>query len=188
LANVANHTLVCFHSKNIVRRSDGRLQSTGNLVLTRVDRNVINPTASEGYSGPVYGPPMIHRVSREATFVLDVPAQTGNSKDGGLQASGSTSMYRENFPQLLRTVVATYWPPVVQDENCRYPTANEAYSGPQCTGKFLKAPPLPQAPSAANLEDFPGAPNYNAVVGNQLTILLHLRLQPESPATNGRSR
>src|SRR6202030_4033591 len=36
----ANHTLVCFHSKGARETADGRLQTTGNLVLTRVDRNV----------------------------------------------------------------------------------------------------------------------------------------------------
>ena len=69
--NQANHTLVCFHSKSVERTADGRLQATGDLTITRVDRNVdITPT--EAYSGPVYGPPIIHRVSREATFVFDL--------------------------------------------------------------------------------------------------------------------
>ncbi len=31
LENTSNHTLVCFHSKRIVRTSDGRLQATGEL-------------------------------------------------------------------------------------------------------------------------------------------------------------
>jgi polyisoprenoid-binding protein YceI len=56
LADLSNHTLVCFHSKGAVRTADGRLQTTGNLVLTRVDRNV-DATPSEAYAGPVYGPP-----------------------------------------------------------------------------------------------------------------------------------
>ena len=54
LSNLSNHTLVCFHSKGAARTADGRLQTTGNLILTRVDRNVeANPT--EAYAGPVYG-------------------------------------------------------------------------------------------------------------------------------------
>src|SRR5262249_61009757 len=39
-ASHANSTLMCFHSKGTSPTSDGRLQTTGNLVLTRVDRNV----------------------------------------------------------------------------------------------------------------------------------------------------
>ena len=46
---------------------DGKLQATGELTLTRVDRNVeVNP--NEACVGSVYGPPMTHHVSQEATF------------------------------------------------------------------------------------------------------------------------
>jgi polyisoprenoid-binding protein YceI len=176
LQNPANQTLVCFHSKRVVRTPDGRLQATGELAVTRVDRNV-EATPSEAYAGPVYGPPMIHRVSREETFVFDFPASEGNEqKQSSIQASGSTSMFREDFPQLVRTVVSTYWPPVVQDENCKVPDANEAYSGAQCTGTYLSTAGLPPEPHAAGGEDVGVQQNFNAIVGNQLTILVHLRL------------
>jgi polyisoprenoid-binding protein YceI len=184
LANLSNHTLVCFHSKEVTRRPDGRLQATGTLVLTRVDRNV-EATPSEAYAGPVYGPPMLHRVSHEATFVFDLPAadkngQKSGSRSGDIITYGSTSMFREDFPQLVKTVVSTYWPPVVQDENCQVPSAGEDYHGSQCTGTFLKTPALPEPPHAANGEDVGTRENFNAVVGNHLTILVHLSLLPNS--------
>jgi polyisoprenoid-binding protein YceI len=174
----ANNTLVCFHSKGARQTADGRLQTTGNLTLTRVDRNV-DLTPNEGYAGPVYGPPMIHRVTREATFVFDPPTAAG----GAFQTSGSTKVIREDFPQLLKAVLGTYWPPVVEDKNCKVPAAGEAYSGAECTGTFLMPPTLPEAPHAANQEDYPGPANFNAVVGNQLTIAVHMRLTPN--ATQG---
>ena len=50
LADEANHTLVCFHSKTVERTADGRIRAAGVLTLTRVDRNVqAEPT--EAYSG-----------------------------------------------------------------------------------------------------------------------------------------
>jgi polyisoprenoid-binding protein YceI len=178
LANLSNHTLVCFHSKGAVRTADGRLQTTGNLVLTRVDRNV-DATPSESYAGPTYGPPMIHRVSREATFVFDFPAAGGNGN--GIVASGSTRMFREDYPQLASAVVSTYWPPVVQDKNCQAPAGvGEDYRGSQCTGTLLEAPGLPEAPHAANGEDVGVPQNFNAVVGNRLNILVHLHLLAKS--------
>jgi polyisoprenoid-binding protein YceI len=182
LANLSNHTLVCFHSKGAVRTADGRLQTTGNLILTRVDRNV-DATPGEGYAGPVYGPPMIHRVAHEATFVFDFPAADGKGqKDGGIVASGSTSMFRETYPQLVRAVVSTYWPPVVQDKNCEAQGGvSEDYRGSQCTGTLLMAPGLPEAPNAGNAEDVGAAQNFNAVVGNQLKIQVHLRLMAKAP-------
>jgi polyisoprenoid-binding protein YceI len=181
LADLSNHTLVCFHSKGAVRTADGRLQTTGNLILTRVDRNV-DATPSEAYAGPVYGPPMIHRVSHEVTFVFDLPAADGKGqKDGGMVASGSTRMAREDYPQLVRAVVSTYWPPVVQDKNCQTPAgAGEGYHGSLCTGTLLMAPALPEAPYAGNAEDYPGPANFNALVGNHLNILFHLRLTAKS--------
>ena len=174
--NPANQTLVCFHSKRVVRTPDGRVQATGELAVTRVDRNVeAEPT--EAYSGPVYGPPIIHRVSHEATFVFDLQDAKGNGqKEGGLQASGSTSMFREDFPQLVKTVVSTYWPTVVQEQNCQYPDASEAYSGSQCTGTYLWTAGLPEEPHAAGGEDVGVQQNFNAIVGNHLNILVHLRL------------
>ena len=179
LSGLANQTLMCFHSKKVTRTSDGKLQVTGELVVTRVDRNVeLNP--GEDYSGPAYGPPIIHRVSREATFVFDVSAPDKGQKDAGLQASGSTSVARENFPQLVKAVLATYWPPVVQDRKCENTTGGtEDYRGYQCTGTFMMATGLPPAPVQIG-EDYPGASNYSAVVGNQLTLQLHMRLAPPS--------
>jgi polyisoprenoid-binding protein YceI len=179
LANMANQTMVCFHSKGAVKTSDGRLQTSGNLLLTRVDRNV-EATPDEAYAGPVYGPPMIHRISREAKFVFDFPADSGSNsqKDGGIQASGSTNVVREDFPQLLKSVISTYWPPVVQDEKCQYPAGvSEAYSGSQCTGTYVKTPVLPEAPQTLG-EDFPGPSGFNTVVGEHLTILVHMHLTP----------
>jgi polyisoprenoid-binding protein YceI len=175
LENMSNHTLVCFHSKRVERLPDGRLKTTGDLAVTRVDRNV-DATPSEGYAGPVYGPPMIHRVAREATFIIDLKNDGSGQKDGDLRASGSTSMFREDFPQLVKTVVNTYWPPLVEDEKCQTPDVSEAYSGSQCTGTFMKTAGLPEAPHAANAEDIGVQQNFNSLVGNRLTILLHMRL------------
>ena len=178
LENAANHTLICFHSKKVVRMPDGKLQATGDLVLTRVDRNV-DATPSEAYSGPVYGSPMIHRVSREATFVFDLSPADKGSKGGEIVATSSLSLARENFPQLVRAAVGTYWPPLVEDQKCQAPaTVGEDYRGFECTGTFMDAPGLPPAPYQAR-EDYPVS-NFNAVVGNQLTMVLRLRLAPSA--------
>jgi polyisoprenoid-binding protein YceI len=180
MEDMATHTMICFHSKNVTQSSDGKLQVTGDLVLTRVDRNVeIEPT--EAYSGPTYGPPIVHRVVREATLVFDAPAAAG-SKNGELKMSGSTTVGRENFPQLVKAVLSTYWPPVVQDAKCQNTAApgGEDYRGFQCSGTFMQTTGLPPAPVQIG-EDYPGASNFNAVVGNQITIQLHLHLTQNSP-------
>lgn len=182
LENYANHTLVCFHSKGVYPTTDGKIRTTGYIALTRVDRNVeYNP--GEDYAGPVYGPAQIHRLTRPATFIFDVPAAF-NGQSGELVSSGSTKVVREDFPQLVRAVINTYWPPVVQDENCTQPsTVGEDYSGPKCTGTFLETKGLPEEPRDAGVgEDFPAPSTYSAVVGNNLTIAVHLRLQQRAAA------
>ncbi len=183
LMDPANQTLVCFHSKQVTITADGKLQATGELKLARVDRNVqADPT--EAYSGPVYGPPMVHTVSRQATFIFDLPAADGKGQSGELRMTGSTETNREMFPQLLRAVVNTYWPPLVQDANCQAPTnvGREDYRGGMCSGTVLQAPALPQGPYSGAREDYPGPSDYNAVVGNELSIVLHVRLQPAGSA------
>lgn len=190
LSNLATHTLICFHSKSASRTIDGHLRVAGTLVLTRVDRNVeYNPT--EAFSGPVYGPPIVHRTTTDATFVFSDPkapapgtgVHPADANIAELAIAGSTKVVTEDFPQLFKVLMSTYWPPVVMDENCQ-PSANpsaEDYSGPRCTGTFVDAPSLPAEPSSANIgqEDY-GSTNsgFNKVVGNQVTILVHLHLKP----------
>jgi polyisoprenoid-binding protein YceI len=178
MANRANQTMLCFHSKNVTRTSDGRLQTTGDLILVRVDRNVQIPAASEAYSGPVYGPPMVNRVSHATTLVLDPPTQASGQRDGSIDASASTKVFREDFPQLVKVVVNTYWPPLVQDEDCHVPSPSEGYSGAKCTGTFLKGPSLPEDPGMHIGEDYPGSQNFNAQVGQRLSLTLHMHLTP----------
>lgn len=176
LANLANNTILCFHSKKTALTADGKLQATGELTVTRVDRNV-ELTPNEGYYGPVYGPPIIHRVSREATFVFDLPDGQGKT----LQASASSTVYREQFPALLKTVLSTYWPPVVQDRSCEQQAGlpSQDYSGAKCTGTFLQGPSLPEDPGTHIGEDYPGNnQNFSKEVGKRLDIMVHMRLQP----------
>ncbi len=188
MANQANHTMLCFHSKDVVRTSDGRLQTTGDLMLVRVDRNVEMPAPSEAYNGPIYGPPVTHRSSRQATLVFDLPADGKGQKEGGIEASASTRVFREDFPQLLKAVLNTYWPPLVQDENCRVPAPSEAYSGAKCTGTFLQGPSLPDDPGTHIGEDYPGPQNFNAEVGQRLNLVVHMRLTPgTAPAMTARN-
>jgi polyisoprenoid-binding protein YceI len=179
LANVANQTLVCFHAKGVTRTSDGRLQAVGTMALTRVDRSV-QMDANEAYAGPVYGPPIIHRVTHEVTLVFDPPAAQGSNQKDAMLESASTKVFREDFPQLLKAVTATYWPPVVQDKTCQPVNVGEDYHGIPCTGTMLEAPGFPEPPHAANAEDLGSAvaSDFNAVLGERLNVLVHMRLLP----------
>jgi polyisoprenoid-binding protein YceI len=176
-ANEANNTMICFHSHGAEQTADGRLKTTGDLGLMRVDRNV-QLTANEAYSGPVYGAPIFHHDKRPATFIFDSPAMASKgSNKGNLETSASYKMAREDFPQFFRTVLATEWPALVRDKHCETAAAGEAYAGAECTGSFL-LPSFPLGPAASGGEDYPGPQHFNAIVGEHMTIALHLRLKP----------
>jgi hypothetical protein len=87
---------------------------------------------------------------------------------------------------LVKTVVGTYWPPVIEDEHCQTPSVGEDFSGIQCTGTLIKTPDFP-ASGASPSEDYPGPPNFNIVTGEHLTIAVDLRLAPRGgmQATGG---
>jgi len=182
--NLANHTLVCFHSTSVVRTPDGKLKAAGNLTLTRVDRNV-DAAPGEAYAGPVYGPPMVHRVSQEATFILDLSDQAAKGeKTRGVYASTSAKVFREDFPQLTRAMVSTAWPTLIQDQTCEASAPGEAYSGQKCTGTYL-TPRLPVSPNAGLGEDYSGLQDPNAVTGERVAfqIQMHLTAQGSKETT-----
>ena len=179
----AHHTLVGFHSKRIMRTPDGRLQATGELALTSVDRNVeaeisSSQSMSELHADP---PPVVHRITREVTFLFELPiADASELKGGDVRASGSTTVSREYFPQIVRTAIRTYWPALVLEENCGVPIAHEIYGNAHCTGTFLEPHGFPEAPQAASDKELHGLQNFNAMVGEHLNILVHMRLLPSS--------
>jgi hypothetical protein len=86
---------------------------TGNLVLTRVDR-IADYAPTEAYAGPVYsGPAIIHRVVREASFLvaLSYPRSAENERSREIEASATGAIVREDFPELLEAVLDMNWPP-----------------------------------------------------------------------------
>lgn len=177
LISMANHTLICFSSKSVSAIGEDQLKTDGILTLTRVDRNV-EITSGEGYSGPVYGAPIIHRISREATFVFRVPPVSGS---GDLMLTGSSRVNREDFPQLVKSVLSTYWPPVVEDKKCEVPSGiGDDYAGVKCTGTVVDdGSSMPQSPAASGgREDYPGPANFNSIVGNHVDLRVHLTLKP----------
>lgn len=178
-----HHTLVCFHSRQVMRTPDRRLQATGELALTSVDRNVeAEISGNEGLSEVQADPaPVVHRTAHEVTFILDLPASHEIGTEGGnALASGSIIVSREHFPQMVKTAINTYWPPLVKEENCGGPIAKEAYGSSQCTGTFLEALGLPEAPQATNGKDSHGTQNFNAIIGEHLTIFVHMHLMPKA--------
>jgi hypothetical protein len=117
---------------------------------------------------------VIHRISGEATFVFDLPADT-EQEQGEFVVTASSKVFGEDFPQLVMAVINTDWPPLIQDEDCQLPGPSAAYSGAKCTGTFLRGSSLPEASGAHTGEDYPGPQDFT-IAGGSLNILLRMRL------------
>src|SRR5579864_1439516 len=117
--DATDHTLLTFHSKRILRMSNGELQVIGDLTLTRVERSV---THTKALAGPVYGDPVLHNETREVRLLfpsLTAAVSAASMKRANLQEkgevdlSGSARVGYDEFPALLTTIRATNWPAVV---------------------------------------------------------------------------
>ena len=184
--DATDQTLLTFKSTRILRTEDGKLEVTGDLTLTRVERTAI-ATPTEAYAGPVYGDPVIHNATREITFLFPSVSTAHLPKPltpavqqakGVLEIVGAARVAREEFPELLSAIQDTNWPSVVQNEHCQaaYEGGGEGYSGSVCTGTLIAAT---QADNCENAYEG-GGEGYSGPVctppaGNQTTIILDLK-------------
>jgi polyisoprenoid-binding protein YceI len=184
LPGATDHTLLTFKSTHILSTGNGKLEVIGDLTLTRVKRTIA-ATPSEAHAGPVHGDPVIHKETREITFLFPsvsaaylseplTPAKT--QKKGVLEIVGSARVEREEFPELLGAIKETSWPPIVQNEDCHKPSNLVKDSNrTSCSATPIAATQDNdcQAPASAG-EDY-SRPQCTLAVGNQTTIVLDLK-------------
>jgi hypothetical protein len=97
---------------------------------------------------------------------------------GEMDLSGSARVGYEEFPALLKTIQATNWPAVIENEQCQMPsTVGEDYHGPTCTGTVIAMTHNDSCRmmSAPDAEDYSGSVCTPAA-GNETTIALDLKL------------
>ena len=160
LPGATDYTLLSFKSTHVLSTGNGKLEVIGDLILTRVQRTT-SATPSEAHAGSVHGDPVIHKETREVTFLfpgastayLSGPLSPAKAqKEGVLEIVGSARVKDSNRASSSATPIAA-----TQDNDCQAPaSAGEDYSRPQCT----------------------------LAVGNQTTIVLDLKFLhtvPEQP-------
>ena len=190
--DATDQTLLTFKSTRILRTGNGKLEVTGDLTLTRVERTV-TATPTEAYAGPVYGVPVIHNETHVITFLFPSASAAHLSgpltpavqqKRGVLEIVGAARIDREEFPELLSAIRDTNWPLVVQNEHCQaaYSGGGEGYSGPVCTGTVIAATQADncQATYSGGGEGYSG-PQCTPATGNQTTIVLDLKFLHKVP-------
>ena len=158
----ANSTTIAFRSRTVQLLDQKSVLVRGDLTATYVSQTA-DYDPSKGYSGPVYGPPVIHSVKREVGFVFRTAAPGGqrDARKGSVEWSASSVIAGDLFPELWNAVVTTDWPSFIVAEPCNPPAdTGEEFSVPACTGKLIEpVPPTDthcEMPSSVG-EDFSGA-------------------------------
>ena len=182
-SNVARSTAITFRSKEAKLTRDGKLQVTGDLTLTHLERPFLI-TYSEAYGGAVYGEPEVRSTTREVTFVFDnapaAAAKAGSSRK--LKLAASADIKTEDFPGFFEAVTNANWPVVLDNKICQEPaTIGEEYHGTGCTGTPVVISSRPPA-SVTVSEDYPG-PNFATLrVRDDVKIALTLELNRSASA------
>ena len=158
----ANSATIAFRSRTVQLVDQKSVLVRGDLTATYVSQNA-DYDPSKGYSGPIFGPPVIHSVKREVGFVFRVAPLAGKreAKRGIVEWSASSVIAGDLFPELWNAVVTTDWPAFMVNEQCNPPVdAGEDFSVPACTGKLIE--PMPPTDTHCDMppavgEDFSGA-------------------------------
>ena len=180
----AEYASMKFQSRRSVLTADGKLIVSGDLAVTRVERSV-TADPNEGYSGQQYGAPVAYTRTRAITLVFADPRRF-NTKNGEISFSGTSTVFREDFPQLLDAMTKNAWPSqLVNDETCTGPaTIGEDYHGAECTGTIVASVQNPVVASGTpGAEDFSGSVPSITPNRDKATIALDLRLR-EVPGSN----
>jgi polyisoprenoid-binding protein YceI len=177
---------ISFTSRGSAIRRDGKLEVTGDLSFTHVERSV-TMEPNEAYTGPVYGEPVEVKETREITLVFSDRNRTLPETQGGaMQLPASASVSREDFPSFVDSLAGGAWPKMlVDDEKCATPlTSGEDYSGVACSGNVVAS--IPSREVATGTGGGEGYCGFQATVtpdGRQATIALDLTLQREPVGT-----
>jgi polyisoprenoid-binding protein YceI len=130
-----DYTVIAFKSRRVVPLTADTYRVSGDLTLTYVQR-VASYDPSEGYSGPTYGPAITSSQTQQASFEFRRAGPSGSTASAEWIAS--STIFAEDFPELLTAVSATAWPVFVADEQCAMPAnVGEDFSGPACTGERI---------------------------------------------------
>lgn len=181
--DATDNILLTFKSRRIVARVDGTLKITGDLTLTQVERSVtVDP--NEGYSGPVYGNPVMHISTEEITLsfpnikALESRAPGTETRAGKrtVQVLATTHIAHETFPEVSNAITETNWPPVVANERCQAPSVGEDFDGVVCTGVIIATVQADNCHEPLSIgEDYSGV-ICDSPAGDQTTIVLQLSL------------
>ena len=178
--STATYASMSFSSRRCARTADGKLRVTGELSVTRVERSM-TIDANKAYAGPQYGDPVADTDTRQITMLFTDPRRVA-SDNGTIRFSGSSTVVREDVPELV-DAIATGWPSqLIKDGKCTGPsTIGEDYHGAECTGTVIASLDNPMvATGASGGEGFYGFESVVTPDRGKATIVLDLTLRKVS--------
>ncbi len=190
--DLASYTLFSFQSKSAAALADGRMEFSGTLTMTYVEREV-SMQWSIAYSGPDYGPPKATVITREVKFITGPPSSRGWPEhslavsSSAPQFSALAALSLEDTPKMREMLLSSDWPAVVLDEKCETPrTTWRDYRGVVCTGVPIETS-HPEETVEWNVA-YSGPHPASAPSGDKLEIELHLTLlSPDKAAGSAAS-
>jgi polyisoprenoid-binding protein YceI len=180
-ANLARYTLISFRSTRASALPGGRLDLFGDLTITSVERET-NVDWNTSYSGPQFGPATVDTQTREAAFATERPSSRAWPEhslavsSAAPQFSAVTTLSFEDFPKLRERLLASDWPRVALDEDCRIPPEAATirdYHGVVCTGVPIDTSRPAQVPPWSVAYS---GPDRERASGNRLRIALYIVL------------
>lgn len=181
-AALSHYTIMSFQSKPAVRDQNGKLQLTGDLTVTYVEREA--PAEwNVGYTGPAVIIPVSKRATHNVTFTLDKSDSdiAYGKKVGWMDITGLGKIPLADLPTLRDWLASSMWPMLVEDHSCyipNYSISMREYHGAICTGDLVETKPPKQVPygSVSGL-DYSG-PRYEAPQKiDEVRILLDLKMR-----------
>lgn len=179
-AALSRYTIMTFQSKPAVRDPSGKLQLTGNITVTYVEREAPGDW-NVGYSGAVVIPPVTKSFTREVSFTFEKSASeiAYGRKVGWIEMTGFGKIPLEENPRLRDWLWSSVWPMVVEDRNCympNYSVSMRDYQGAVCTGNVVPTKPPKEAPHSFGV-DYSGARLEAPEKIDEVRILFDLKLR-----------
>jgi polyisoprenoid-binding protein YceI len=181
-AALSRYTVMRFQSKSAVRDQSGKLQLTGDLTVTYVEREAPSDW-NAGYSGPTVIAPVSKSATRKVTFTFDKSASdiAYGQKVGWMEITGLGTIPLEGLPALRDWLWSSVWPMLVEDRSCympNYSISMREYHGAVCTGHLVETKPPKEVPySSVSGLDYSGPRFETPQKINEVRILLDLRMR-----------
>jgi polyisoprenoid-binding protein YceI len=181
-AALSRYTVMSFQTKSAVRDQTGKLQLTGDVTVTYVEREAPSDW-NIGYSGPTVIAPVGKSATRKVTFTFDKSASdiAYGQKVGWMEITGLGRIPLEGLPALRDWLWSSVWPMLVEDRSCygpNYSVSMREYHGAVCTGHLVETQPPKEVPySSGSGLDYSGPRFETPRKIDEVRILLDLKMR-----------